>query len=177
MNEKITNRRNQLKADLLIGRVNLLAALAMTFLNFFLRLFTQSIALPFSIYACDFLFTIGIGSDDAKISINPLLILAGTAILSILLLCCYFAPKDPIYLKVANALIWLDFVFNGIMAAYMLITSGSLILAINFAYHIYLAIMVGKAKKAVIGLEIIPEYVDESSVFDVKLNSDDESES
>ena len=34
--------------------------------------------------------------------------------------------------------------------------------------------MVGKAKKAVIGLEIIPEYVDESDSFGFGVKTDDE---
>lgn len=163
MNEKINKRRTQLKTDLAIGRINLFAAIAMTVLNLFLRLFFEKVALPFSIYASDFLFTLGAGSKEAGISVSFLPLLIGMAILSVLVLCCYFAPKDPIYMKVANAVIWLDFVFNGIMAVYLLITSGSLILLLNFAYHIYLAVMVGKAKKAVVGLEIIPEYVEEDT--------------
>ena len=163
MNEKITQRRNQLKADLVIGRVNLFAAICMTALNLFLRLFTKNIALPFSIYASDFLFTLGVGTTDEGSYFNFLPILLGVSILALLLLCCYMAPKDTVYMKFANTLIWLDFVFNGIMAAYLLITSASFILLINFAYHIYLAIMVGKEKKAVVGLEIIPEFVEEDN--------------
>lgn len=163
MNEKITKRRNQLKADLAIGRMNLFAAIAMTTLNLFLRLFTKNIALPFSIYVSDFLFTMGAGSKENGISVSFLPLLIGMAVLSALLLCCINAQKDTLYLKVANAIVWLDFAFNGVMAIYLLITSGSLALIINFAYHIYLAIMVGKAKKAVVGLEIIPEYVEEDT--------------
>lgn len=163
MNEKINKRRTQLKADLAIGRVNLFAAIAMTVLNLFLRLFLRNVALPFSIYISDFLFTLGAGSKEAGISVSILPIVIGMGVIAILLLCCYFAPKDPIYMKVANALIWIDFAFNGVMAIYLLITSGSLILLLNFAYHIYLAVMVGKAKKAVVGLEIIPEYVEEDT--------------
>jgi len=174
MNEKITQRRNQLKADLAIGRVNLFAAICMSALNLFLRLFIPNVALPFSVYISDFLFTIGAGSSEEGISVNPLFIIIGMAILALLLLCCYNAPKDPIYLKLANAFIWIDFVFNGIMAVYLLITSASFVLLINFAYHIYLAIMVGKAKKAVIGLELIPEYVDENDSFDFSSNTNDE---
>lgn len=166
MNEKIAKRRNQLLTDLAIGRVNLFAAIAMTAVNLFLRLFAKNIALPFSIYVSDFLFTLGAGSKENGISVSFLPILIGAAILALLLCCCYFAPKDPIYLKVANTLVWLDFAFNGVMAIYLLITSASLVLIINFAYHIYLAIMVGKAKKAVVGLEIIPEYVEEDTYSD-----------
>ena len=162
MNEKITNRRNQLKADLVIGRVNLFAAICMSALNLFLRLVFQKIALPFSIYISDVLFTMGLGSKEEGIALSPAPLLIGIAILAFLLFCCYNAQKDPIYLKLANMIIWIDFAFNGIMAAYLLITSTSFVLFINFAYHIYLAIMVGRAKKAIVGLEIIPEYVEEN---------------
>lgn len=174
MNEKITQRRNQLKVDLAIGRVNLLAVICMSALNLFLRLIFKNVALPFSIYISDFLFTFGLGSTEEGVAINPWFILIGIAILAFLMLCCYNAPKDPIYLKLANAFIWLDFVFNAIMAIYLLITSASFVLLINFVYHIYLAIMVGKAKKAVIGLEIIPEYVDENDSFEFYNNSENE---
>ena len=172
MNEKITQRRNQLKADLAVGRMNLFAVIAMTALNLFLRLFFKNIALPFSIYFSDFLFTMGAGSKENGISVSFLPLLIGVAVLAILLLCCVNAAKDTVYLKVANVIIWLDFAFNGVMAIYLLITSGSLALVINFAYHIYLAIMIGKAKKAVVGLEIIPEYVDDSPA----ISSDEDEE-
>lgn len=174
MNEKINQRRIQLKTDLAIGRVNLFAAITMTVLNLFLRLFANNVALPFSIYVSDFLFTLGAGSKESGVSVSILPLVIGMGVIAALLLCCYLAPKDPLYMKVANTVIWLDFAFNGVMAIYLLITSGSLTLLFNFAYHIYLAIMVGKAKKAVVGLEIIPEYVDEDDTYVPNDDSDED---
>ena len=161
MNEKITKRRNQLKGDLVVGRINVYAALAMTALNLILRLCTKSIALPFSIYLSDLLFTLGVGSakDGGAVAVLP--IFFGVMIIVMLALCCRLSAKRSEFMKIVHAAVWIDFIINGLMAIYLFVAAGSFVLILNFAYHFYLTVTVGKAAKAAVGLELIPECVDE----------------
>lgn len=161
--------------DLIIGRVNVLAAIGLSVLNLFLRLFTSNIALPMCLYVPDLLFTVGAGSVKTEALFGASLISLGVMIIFAYILLWRLAAKNSVFMKILSAFVWIDFIANGIMAVVMFTRSGSLVLFINFAYHFYLTVMVGRAKKAAVGLEIIPEYIDEND--SAEPNGDDESES
>ena len=174
MNEKITARRNQLTGDLIIGRVNVLAAIGLSVLNLFLRLFTSNIALPLCLYVPDLLFTIGAGSVKTETLFGASFVSLGLMIVFAYVLLWRLSAKNSVFMKILSAFVWIDFIANGVMAVVMFARSGSLVLFINFPYHIDLAVMVGRAKKAAVGLELIPEYIEENEPAEP--NGEDESE-
>ncbi len=157
MNRKIDERRAKLTADLLLSRVNLLFFTLICLVDAVLLLFKINFPLHLMISKLAIFFGMIFGKAGV------MLIVFGFLMIFVYGICWLWAKKNPFYLRAAQILLWIDAAINLCAFFFNVLPDGFFDLLINLLFHVYMLFMISKGSRAVKGLDVLPESVDENS--------------
>ncbi|MBO4355577.1 MAG: hypothetical protein J5850_01835, partial [Clostridia bacterium] len=152
--DRVVARRIEIMAKIIKGRINYLAAVALTILNSILYLFSTGIELPFYLSIPYYLLILGKSpsKDDGKPTI-VITFLIGWGVLLVLSAVLFFlTKKSGKWFKVITGYLIVDSLFVILLGVYAYLSGGGFspifTLVLNLAYHIWVIVYSISASRA-----------------------------